>query len=89
MGADNLATFHRWKDWRGIFATVPIAVFDRPRSRLPALASVSAQRYGAYRLPEARARLLADCRPPAWTFITGRLSPLSSTALRRQRAAAS
>jgi nicotinic acid mononucleotide adenylyltransferase len=26
MGADNLAQFHRWKDWRRIAAEVPIAV---------------------------------------------------------------
>ena len=32
MGADNLAQFHRWKDWRRIAAEVPIAVIDRPPS---------------------------------------------------------
>ena len=30
MGADNLASFHRWRDWQGIAADVPIAVFNRP-----------------------------------------------------------
>jgi nicotinate (nicotinamide) nucleotide adenylyltransferase len=30
MGADNLAQFHRWRDWRGIGRTVPIAVIGRP-----------------------------------------------------------
>ncbi len=29
MGADNLLTFHRWKDWRRIAREIPIAVFDR------------------------------------------------------------
>lgn len=30
MGADNLAQFHRWHDWRGIARLVPIAVVARP-----------------------------------------------------------
>jgi len=30
MGADNLAQFHRWKDWRGIARLMPIAVMVRP-----------------------------------------------------------
>ena len=30
MGADNLAQFHRWRDWRRIAALVPIAVVTRP-----------------------------------------------------------
>lgn len=30
MGGDNLAQFHRWRDWRGIARRVPIAVIARP-----------------------------------------------------------
>jgi len=30
MGDDNLAQFDRWKDWRGIAKTLPIAVVARP-----------------------------------------------------------
>jgi len=30
MGADNLASFHRWQRWREIAALTPIAVIDRP-----------------------------------------------------------
>jgi nicotinate-nucleotide adenylyltransferase len=30
MGADNLAQFHRWRDWRLIARTMPIAVIARP-----------------------------------------------------------
>ena len=30
MGEDNLAQLHRWRDWRKIAATVPIAVVTRP-----------------------------------------------------------
>ncbi len=34
MGADNLASFDRWQDWRRIAALMPIAVVDRPQWRL-------------------------------------------------------
>src|SRR5437870_4295232 len=30
MGADNLGQFHRWRDWRNIARTMPIAVVTRP-----------------------------------------------------------
>ncbi|WP_205412202.1 nicotinate-nucleotide adenylyltransferase [Sphingomonas crusticola] len=30
MGADNLAQFHLWRDWRKIARTMPIAVIARP-----------------------------------------------------------
>lgn len=29
MGADNLATFHHWKNWESLARLIPIAVFDR------------------------------------------------------------
>ena len=37
MGADNLAQFHRWQNWRRIAAEVPIAVIDRPPQSFRAL----------------------------------------------------
>lgn len=83
MGADSLAAFHRWQDWRAIAALVPIAVVDRPGWSLPALSSRAARALAGSRLPEAEAASLADCRPPAWMFLHGPLSPLSSTALRQ------
>ena len=84
MGADNLASIHRWQDWQTIFDTMPIAVVDRPGWRLKALASLPAQRYGAARIPERRSGLLVSLGAPAWTFLTSRLSPLSSTQLRSE-----
>src|SRR3546814_16826646 len=32
MGGDNLAQFHRWRDWRRIARLMPIAVIARPGS---------------------------------------------------------
>jgi nicotinate-nucleotide adenylyltransferase len=82
MGADNLATFHLWQHWRDIAAIVPIAVVDRPGWHLKALASPAARFLANRRLPERRAGLLAHCSPPAWVFLSTRLSEASSTALR-------
>ncbi|MFA6218833.1 MAG: nicotinate-nucleotide adenylyltransferase [Erythrobacter sp.] len=39
MGADNLAQFHLWRDWRGIARTMPIAVIARPGYDAAAVAS--------------------------------------------------
>jgi nicotinate-nucleotide adenylyltransferase len=82
MGADNLASFHRWQHWREIFTTVPIVVVDRPGWRMKALASKAAQAFASQRIPEIDAKSLVHAPAPAWTFLTGPLSHLSSTALR-------
>src|SRR6201982_3827556 len=82
MGADNLAQFHRWKDWRRIAAEVPIAVIDRPPQSFRALAAPAAQALARYRLPANQATRLADQHAPAWVFLTGLKLNLSSTTLR-------
>jgi nicotinate-nucleotide adenylyltransferase len=82
MGADNLAQFHRWQNWRRIAAEVPIAVIDRPPQSFRALAAPAAQALARYRLPENQAARLADQRAPAWVFLTGMKLNLSSTGLR-------
>jgi nicotinate-nucleotide adenylyltransferase len=82
MGADNLAQFHRWQNWRRIAAQVPIAVIDRPPQSFRALAAPAAQALARYRLPENQAGLLADQHAPAWVFLTGMKLNLSSTGLR-------
>lgn len=82
MGADNLAGFHRWQRWRDIAFLVPIAIVDRPGWRLKALASPAGGQLARFRVPESRAAQLPDMAPPAWTFLSTRLSETSSTALR-------
>jgi nicotinate-nucleotide adenylyltransferase len=79
MGADNLRSFHRWQNWRGIAAMVPIAVVDRPG--LDAMGSVAGQALRR-RIAERAAASLPRRRPPAWVYLHGLKSPLSSTALR-------
>ncbi|WP_165447161.1 nicotinate-nucleotide adenylyltransferase [Sinorhizobium fredii] len=82
MGADNLRNFHRWQNWRRIVRTFPIAVIDRPGSTLAYLSSRMAMTFDHARIDEDDAPRLAFRRAPAWTFIHGPRSSLSSTALR-------
>jgi nicotinate-nucleotide adenylyltransferase len=85
MGADNLRSFHRWENWRGIAAMVPIAVVDRPGPSLYAIGGVAGQALAQARIPERAARSLPGRKPPAWIYLHGLKSPLSSTALRTAR----
>ena len=82
MGADSLRDFHRWQRWRQIMLTFPIAVIDRPGATLSFLSSVVAKTFDYARVDEADAPILATMKAPAWTFIHGPRSSLSSTALR-------
>jgi nicotinate-nucleotide adenylyltransferase len=86
MGADNLRSFHRWQRWRDIANLVPIAVVDRLGPSLYSAAGIAGQALGYARLPESAARSLPGRKPPAWIYLHGLKSPLSSTALRAARA---
>jgi nicotinate-nucleotide adenylyltransferase len=89
MGADNLRSFHRWQRWRAIANLVPIAVVDRVGPSLYAVAGTAGQALARFRIKETDAATLALRQPPAWVFLHGLKSPLSSTALRAQRGALS
>ncbi|MBB3949027.1 nicotinate-nucleotide adenylyltransferase [Aureimonas jatrophae] len=82
MGADSLASFHRWQDWRRIASAMPIAVVDRPGSTLSLLSSPAARALKPHRLLERDAARLAQADPPAWVFLHGPRSAQSSTRLR-------
>jgi nicotinate-nucleotide adenylyltransferase len=85
MGADNLRSFHRWQKWRAIAALLPIAVVDRLGPSLYAIAGPAGQALARFRIPEAAAKTLPFRQPPAWVYLHGLKSPLSSTALRAAR----
>jgi len=85
MGADNLRDFHRWQRWRQIATTFPIAVIDRPGATLSFLSSVVAKTFDYARVDEIDAPRLARMKAPAWTFIHGPRSSLSSSAIRAGR----
>jgi nicotinate-nucleotide adenylyltransferase len=82
MGADNLKNFHKWQNWQTIARTFPIAVIDRPGATLSFLSSIMAKTFDHARIDEDDAGRLALMKPPAWTFIHGPRSPLSSSAIR-------
>jgi nicotinate-nucleotide adenylyltransferase len=82
MGADNLATLHRWERWESIVERVPLGVLARPNAQVRAGLSPAARRYAAARLPPHAAAALASRRPPAWCLMTGPMRDLSSTTLR-------
>ncbi len=82
MGADNLKGFHRWQNWRRIAALMPIVVVDRPGSTLAHRSAPAAISLARYRIDEDDAAGIGNARPPAWTFLHGPRSPLSSSAIR-------
>lgn len=82
MGADSLAGFHRWQRWTDIAAQIPIAVVARPADPVRARLSRAAQYLSQSRLPQSRARALPACPAPCWTYLTARLHPHASSALR-------
>ncbi len=86
MGADNLASFHHWQNWREIAAMMPIVVVDRPGSTLASRSAPAALALGRYRINPIDAPCIAHRKPPAWTFIRGPRSGLSSTAIRNKNA---
>jgi nicotinate-nucleotide adenylyltransferase len=85
MGGDNLAGFHRWAAWRQIARLMPFVVADRPQWRLSALAAPAARALARFRIKDREAGSLALKRPPAWLYLTLRLSPESSTEIRARR----
>ena len=84
MGADNMVQFPKWKGWKDIFDTLPVAVFDRPTYSFQALAGKVAGRYARFRIAEHNALLLAHRRVPCWVFLHSRLNPVSATEIRER-----
>ena len=86
MGADSLASFHRWRGWTQIMAEVPVAVVSRPWISLKSRSSPAARRFGSAQVSLLEAKLLPGAKPPRWVFLTGPLNFQSSTALRARQA---
>ena len=83
MGADNLAQFDQWKDWRGIARELPIAVIARPGYDRAALASPAMAWLRRFRLPAARFRNRGEWSAPALIELRFDPDPRSATALRQ------
>jgi nicotinate-nucleotide adenylyltransferase len=85
MGADNLAGLHRWKNWAGLMAQIPVAIYPRPGYQIRAGLSPAANRFAGQRLAAADARLLKTAQPPVWVMLEGRMDTNSSTKLRHKK----
>lgn len=82
MGGDNLAEFHRWRDWRQIARLVPIAVVARPGYDTLAFRSPAFRWFGRFVRPSRGARSWTEWRLPALVLLRFRPDPTSATALR-------
>ena len=82
MGADNLAQFDKWHDWRGIAATVPIAVIARPGYDDDALAAPAMGWLRRYQRPVSQAKDWTEWSVPALVLLRFRPNPTSATQLR-------
>lgn len=82
MGADNLAQFHRWRDWRTIAREVPIAVIARPGYDGAAHAAPAMGWLRRFVRPASQAKNWTKWRLPALVLLRFRPDPTSATALR-------
>ena len=82
MGGDNLAQFHRWRDWRGIAREVAVAVVARPGYDRFALAGPAMGWLWRFRQPASHAARWTTWRLPALVLLRFRPDPTSATALR-------
>ncbi|MEM9500325.1 MAG: nicotinate-nucleotide adenylyltransferase [Pseudomonadota bacterium] len=86
MGSDNLAQFHRWKDWRAIAKTMPIAVIARPGYNADAMTSPVMAWLRRYRVSAASFRKRGRWSAPALVFMRFDPDDRSATAIRRVNA---
>ena len=82
MGADNLAQFHLWQDWRSIVQAVPMGILARPGQQISARLSRAAALYAPYRIADCNSQMLARARAPAWCFVNVPMMDVSSSAIR-------
>ena len=82
MGADNLAQFHRWRDWRSIARTVPIAVVTRPGYYGRALKAPAMGWLRRFVRPAAEARHWTRWSLPSLVLLELPPDPTSATAFR-------
>ena len=81
MGADNLASFHRWRRWEYLLSALPVAVFDRAPYSHTSLRSKALFRMHRFLLKDNE--LIARKTPPALQFLHLKRDPLSSTEIRK------
>ena len=85
MGADNLVSFHLWRDWKKIFYNIPIAIFDRPPYSLSISKAKAILYFKEDRINSKLSRNLKFMKPPKWLFLTGLTNLQSSTKIRQKK----
>ncbi|MXO75473.1 nicotinate-nucleotide adenylyltransferase [Altererythrobacter aerius] len=83
MGADNLAQFDQWRDWRGIARSMPIAVFARPGYYRQATASHAAAWLRRFSATASSLKHSRRWSAPALAYLDHDPDPISATAIRR------
>ena len=82
MGADTVAQFHQWKDWRRMAGLVPIAVISRPGYDGPARAARAMGWLRWFVRPAAKAKSWTEWSAPAIFLLRLPPDPTSATRLR-------
>ncbi len=82
MGADNLAGFHKWDNWKWIMENIPVGILARPGQRTAARTSVAAKHYEFARISGKLSHRLPHIRKPAWCLINAPMNKASSSAIR-------
>jgi len=85
MGADNLAQFHLWRDWREIARTMPIAVIARPGYDGVAQNAPAMGWLRRYVRRSSHLKNWTIWSPPALVLLRFRPDPSSATRLRALR----
>jgi nicotinate-nucleotide adenylyltransferase len=81
MGADILSQLPRWRGWRDLLRSIPVAVLPRPGYTRRGLAGQAAQWMRHARRPEHAAALLPG-DAPGWVLLTAPQNAVSATAIR-------
>jgi nicotinate-nucleotide adenylyltransferase len=82
MGADTVAQFHQWKEWRRLARTIPIAVMSRPGYEGDARAARAMGWLRWFVHPATTARRWTNWSAPAISLLRLPPDPTSATRLR-------
>jgi nicotinate-nucleotide adenylyltransferase len=84
LGGDTLPNFHKWRDWRGLAAEVPIAVIRRPGYDRQVHAARAMGWLRRFVRPSSQAKQWTEWSAPAILFLRLPPDPTSATAIRAQ-----
>ena len=82
MGADNLKEIDKRFNWKTIFNTMPIAVFDRGVYSYSTINSIAGKRYFSKLHKRKNSKSIFEKCPPSWQFIRNSKNSISSSDIR-------